>query len=49
MNVEVTNMKNERNLAQIPETSLAVANPYLVEQDWQAYTCRISMRYGPNW
>lgn len=38
MNVEVTNMKNERNLAQIPETSLAVANPYLVEQDWQAYT-----------
>ncbi len=37
MNVEVTNMKNERNLAQIPETSLPVANPYLVEQDWKAY------------
>jgi|SRR5450631_145408 len=38
MSVEVTKMKNEGNLARNPATSLAIANPYLVEQDWQAYT-----------
>ena len=37
MSVEVTKMKNEGNLTQIPATSLAVANPYLAQQDWQAY------------